>query len=283
MANLLKGKCVADAINEESIALVNELKKKNITPTLATFRIGGNEADIAYESNINKKANNIGVKVINNVFDINIEVDEFIKEVNKANLDKNIHGILIFRPLPFNDELIRNLIVAEKDVDGSSSDSLAAIFTNTNKGFAPCTAEAAMKILDYYNIDLVGKNVVVIGRSLVVGKPLSMLLLNRNATVTICHSKSKDIASISKKADIVIAAIGRTEMLNRDYFSNKQTVIDVGINYSVEKSKLCGDVLFEEVEPIVENITPVPGGVGSVTNAILINHVVLSAYKDIDL
>ena len=283
MANLLKGKCVADAINENSIALVNELKNKNITPTLATFRIGGNEADIAYESNINKRANNIGVKVINNVFDINIEVDEFIKEVNKANLDKNIHGILIFRPLPFNDELIRNLIVVEKDVDGSSSDSLAAIFTNTNKGFAPCTAEAAMKILDYYNIDLVGKNVVIIGRSLVVGKPLSMLLLNRNATVTICHSKSKDIASISKKADIVIAAIGRTEMLNKDYFSNKQTVIDVGINYSVEKNKLCGDVLFEEVEPIVENITPVPGGVGSVTNAILINHVVLSAYKDIDL
>ncbi len=283
MANLLKGKCVADAINENSIALVNELKNKNITPTLATFRIGGNEADIAYESNINKRANNIGVKVINNVFDINIEVDEFIKEVNKANLDKNIHGILIFRPLPFNDELIRNLIVAEKDVDGSSSDSLAAIFTNTNKGFAPCTAEAAMKILDYYNIDLVGKNVVVIGRSLVVGKPLSMLLLNRNATVTICHSKSKDIASISKKADIVIAAIGRTEMLNKDYFSNKQTVIDVGINYSVEKNKLCGDVLFEEVERVVENITPVPGGVGSVTNAILINHVVLSAYKDIDL
>ena len=283
MANLLKGKCVADAINENSIALVNELKNKNITPTLATFRIGGNEADIAYESNINKRANNIGVKVINNVFDINIEVDEFINEVNKANLDKNIHGILIFRPLPFNDELIRNLIVAEKDVDGSSSDSLAAIFTNTNKGFAPCTAEAAMKILDYYNIDLVGKNVVIIGRSLVVGKPLSMLLLNRNATVTICHSKSKDIASISKKADIVIAAIGKTEMLNKDYFSNKQTVIDVGINYSVEKNKLCGDVLFEEVERVVENITPVPGGVGSVTNAILINHVVLSAYKDIDL
>ena len=283
MANLLKGKCVAEAINEESIALVNELKKKNITPTLATFRIGDNEADIAYESNINKRANNIDVKVINNVFDINIEVDEFIKEVNKANLDNNIHGILIFRPLPFNEELIRNLIVVNKDVDGSTSDSLAAIFTNTNKGFAPCTAEAAMKILDYYNIDLVGKNVVVIGRSLVVGKPLSMLLLNRNATVTICHSKSQDIASISKKADIVIAAIGRTEMLNKDYFSNNQTVIDVGINYSVEKNKLCGDVLFEEVEPIVENITPVPGGVGSVTNAIIINHVVLSAYKDIDL
>ncbi len=283
MANLLKGKCIAEAINEKSIALVNELKNRNITPTLATFRIGGNEADIAYESNINKRANNIGVKVINNVFDINIEVDEFIKEVNKANLDKNIHGILIFRPLPFNEELIRNLIVAEKDVDGSSSDSLAAIFTNTNKGFAPCTAEAAMKILDYYNIDLVGKNIVIIGRSLVVGKPLSMLLLNRNATVTICHSKSKDIASISKKADIVIAAIGKTEMLNKDYFSNKQTVIDVGINYSVEKNKLCGDVLFEEVERVVENITPVPGGVGSVTNAILINHVVLSAYKDIDL
>ena len=283
MANLLKGKCVADAINENSIALVNELKNKNIAPTLATFRIGGNEADIAYESNINKRANNIGVKVINNVFDINIEVDEFINEVNKANLDKNIHGILIFRPLPFNEELIRNLIVADKDVDGSSSDSLAAIFTNTNKGFAPCTAEAAMKILDYYNIDLVGKNIVIIGRSLVVGKPLSMLLLNRNATVTICHSKSKDIASISKKADIVIAAIGKTEMLNKDYFSNKQTVIDVGINYNVEKNKLCGDVLFEEVERVVENITPVPGGVGSVTNAILINHVVLSAYKDIDL
>ncbi len=282
MANLLKGKCVAEAINEESIALVNKLKNKNIIPTLATFRIGDNSADIAYESNINSRANKIGVKVINNVFN-NIDIDDFIKEVNKANLDNNIHGILIFRPLPFNEELIRNLIVANKDVDGFTNESLVSIFTNSNNGFPPCTAEAAMKILEYYNIDLVGKNVVIIGRSLVVGKPLSLLLLNKNATVTICHSKSKDIASISKKADIVISAIGKCEMLNKDYFSNKQTVIDVGINYSNEKNKLCGDVLFEEVEPIVENITPVPGGVGSVTNALLINHVVLAASKDIDL
>ncbi len=282
MANLLKGKCVAEAINEESIALVNKLKNKNIIPTLATFRIGDNSADIAYESNINSRANKIGVKVINNVFN-NIDIDDFINEVNKANLDNNIHGILIFRPLPFNEELIRNLIVANKDVDGFTNESLVSIFTNTSNGFPPCTAEAAMKILEYYNIDLVGKNVVIIGRSLVVGKPLSLLLLNKNATVTICHSKSKDIASISKKADIVISAIGKCEMLNKDYFSNKQTVIDVGINYSNEKNKLCGDVLFEEVEPIVENITPVPGGVGSVTNALLINHVVLAASKDIDL
>lgn len=285
MANLLKGKEVANYINEKSVALVNVLKSKNIVPTLATFRVGDNEADISYEKGIIRRAEDSGVKVINNVFATDTRMDEFAQKLSAANKDDRIHGILVFRPLPksFDDEFIRNLIKADKDVDGCTDASLAGLFTNNNAGYAPCTAQAAMEILNYYNVDLTGKNVVVIGRSLVVGKPLAMLLLNKNATVTICHSKTIDLPSISKKADIVIAATGQMEMLNKDYFTAKQTVIDVGINWNAAKQKLCGDVLFAEVEPIVENISPVPGGVGAVTNSILINHVISSASRDIDL
>ena len=278
MANLLKGKIVAEEINKRSIELVNELKEKDIIPTLAIVRVGENEADLSYERGASKRANEIGVAVRQIALPNDISYDSFYATLDELNQDDSVDGILLLRPVPkaLDNEKARNYIKAEKDVDGCSDASLAGVFTNTDVGFAPCTAQAAIEILDYYNIDVKGKNIVVIGRSLVVGKPLSMLLLNKNATVTICHSKTIGIENITKNVDIVIAATGQMESLNSNYFSNKQTVIDIGINYNEVKQKLCGDVLFEAVEPIVTNITPVPGGVGAVTNSVLINHVVIA-------
>ena len=284
MANLLKGKEVAAAINERSKKDVEDLKSKGITPTLAILRVGNKENDLSYERGAIKRCAEVGVEVKSVVLDEDVNKETFYKTLGELNDDNSVHGILVFRPLPkeLDNELARNSIKAYKDVDGSGDSSLVGVFTNTKLGFAPCTAEAAMEILDYYNIDVKSKNVVVLGRSLVIGKPISMLLLNKNATVTICHTKTNDIPSITKKADIVIAATGQMESLNKDYFCDGQTIIDVGISWNEAKQKLCGDVLFDEVEMLAENITPVPGGVGSVTTSILVNHVVEAAKRTID-
>lgn len=282
MANLLKGKDVAISINERSKKDIEALKNKGIIPTLAIVRVGSKESDLSYEKGAIKRASEVGVEVKSIVLDENVDYNSFYSTLDQLNNDNSVHGILLLRPIPneLDNEKARLYIKPEKDVDGCGNGSLSGVFTNTEYGFAPCTAQAAIEILDYYNIDVTGKNVVVVGRSLVVGKPLSMLLLNKNATVTVCHSKTKDLPGICKKADIVICAIGRLEMLNADYFSNKQIVIDVGINWSETKQKLCGDVLFEEAEPIVDSITPVPGGVGSVTTSVLINHVVEACKRE---
>lgn len=282
MANLLKGKDVAISINERSKKDIEALKNKGIIPTLAIVRVGSKESDLSYEKGAIKRASEVGVEVKSIVLDENVDYNSFYSTLDQLNNDNSVHGILLLRPIPneLDNEKARLYIKPEKDVDGCGNGSLSGVFTNTEYGFAPCTAQAAIEILDYYNIDVIGKNVVVVGRSLVVGKPLSMLLLNKNATVTVCHSKTKDLPGICKKADIVICAIGRLEMLNADYFSNNQIVIDVGINWSETKQKLCGDVLFEEAEPIVDSITPVPGGVGSVTTSVLINHVVEACKRE---
>lgn len=281
MANLLKGKEVTASINSRSIEDVNKLKEKGITPTLAILRVGEKENDLSYERGTIKRCEEVGVKVIVHALNEDVKKEEFYNELDKLNNDTNIHGILVFRPLPneLDNELARNSINPDKDVDGCSNNSLSGVFTNSKIGFAPCTAQAAIEMLDYYKIDVKGKNIVVLGRSLVVGKPLSMMLLNRNATVTICHTKTVNVKDITKKADIVIAATGQMESLTKDYFNENQVVIDVGISWNEKKNKLCGDVLFDEVEPIVNSITPVPGGVGSVTTSVLVNHVVEAAKK----
>lgn len=282
MANLLKGKEVASFINERSKKDVETLRQNNIIPTLAIVRVGNKQSDISYEKGAIKRADEVGVTVKSICLDENVDYQTFYSTLDDLNNDDNIHGILLLRPLPENldNEKARLYIKPQKDVDGCGNGSLSGVFTNTKYGFSPCTAQAAIEMLDYYKIDVTGKNVVVVGRSLVVGKPLSMLLLNKNATVTICHTKTKDLPGICKKADIVICAVGRLEMLNADYFSNNQIVIDVGINWNDAKQKLCGDVLFDEVEPIVDSITPVPGGVGSVTTSVLINHVVEACKRE---
>ena len=281
MAELLIGKPVADAINHRSRETVNRLKEKGITPALAVFRVGNRDSDLSYERGILKRCEEIGIRVIQYVFDEDVTEERFFLELNSVNLDKDIHGILIFRPLPDNfiDEVVRNSIDLRKDVDGCSDLSLSCIFTEKDAGFAPCTAESVIEILDYYGISPQGKNITVIGRSLVIGKPVSMLLLNRNATVTICHRKTVDVAKIASEADILICATGKMESIDETYVNPDQVVIDVGIKWNEKKNKLCGDAKFEEVEPIVKAITPVPGGVGSVTTCVLISHVIEAAKR----
>lgn len=279
MAKLLKGKEVAEAINAQLVKDVESLKKNGIVPTLAIVRVGERVDDISYEKGAMKKCDAVGVEVKNVIFSADIAEDKFFEELDALNKDKNVHGILLFRPLPkhIDGEKARRMIAANKDVDGCTDLSLAGVFTNTSLGFAPCTAEAAMEILKYYNVELSGKKVAVIGRSLVIGRPVAMMLMHENATVTICHTKTEDIKSITKEADIVVACSGQMESIGSDYLKEGQTVIDVGINWNSKKNKLCGDVIFDEAESLVDAITPVPGGVGAVTTSILVKHVVEAA------
>lgn len=281
MSEILKGKAVADAISEKVSAEVVKLKEKGIIPTLAIVRVGEREDDLSYERGAMKRCDMVGVSVRNVILPKDVSEQELFKTIEELNSDKNVHGILMFRPLPkhIDGEKARNLISAEKDVDGCTDLSLSGVFTNTKIGYAPCTAEAAIQILKHYEIPITGKKVTVIGRSLVIGRPVAMLLMHENATVTICHTRTIDVPTISKNSEIIIAASGQMESIDKTYLSDGQTVIDVGIGWNESKQKLCGDVLFEEAEPIVGAITPVPGGVGSVTTSILAKHVVEAAGK----
>ena len=261
MAKLLKGKDVVESLNSKLTEQVSKLKADGITPTLAILRVGEREDDLSYERGAKKRCEQVGVSVKVVALPMDVTEEEYLGELDKLNKDLTVNGILIFRPLPKHiDEMkARNMLAAEKDVDGCTDLSLAGVFTNTELGFAPCTAEAAMEILKFYNIPLQGKKAVVIGRSLVIGRPVAMLLMHANATVTICHTKTTDITAITRDADIVVVASGQMESVGKEYLSEGQTVIDVGISYNSEKNKLCGDVIFDEAEEIVDAITPVPG------------------------
>ncbi|WP_458459937.1 bifunctional 5,10-methylenetetrahydrofolate dehydrogenase/5,10-methenyltetrahydrofolate cyclohydrolase [Pseudobutyrivibrio sp.] len=281
MAKLLTGKDVVENLNGKLREKVNELKTKGINPTLAILRVGEKADDLSYERGAIKRCQLVGVEVKVVALPVDVSENEFFDTLDKLNNDITIHGILMFRPLPrhIDEAKARNMLSPAKDVDGSTDLSLAGVFTNTKLGFSPCTAEAAMEILKYYNIPLSGKKVAVIGRSLVIGRPIAMLLMHENATVTICHTKTVDVPGITKNADIVVVASGQMESVGADYLREGQTVIDVGISWNSEKNKLCGDVKFEEAEGIVDAITPVPGGVGGVTTSILVKHVIEAAIR----
>ena len=276
MAELLKGKPVADAIDLDIQKETEVLKEKGIIPSLAVFRVGERNDDLSYERGILKKCEKTGIRLLSYVFPEDVSVEEFYQKLQEANDDPSIHGILVFRPLPkrFDDDVLRNSIHVSKDIDGCGDLSLAGVFTGNELGFAPCTAQAVIAILDYYGIQIQGSNITVLGRSLVIGRPVSMLLMKQNATVTICHTRTRNTPEIASKADILVCATGQMESVTEDYVNNEQIVIDVGIGWNEQKQKLCGDVLFEAVEPIVKKITPVPGGVGSVTVSILCQHVI---------
>ena len=272
MAELLKGKAVADAMKEELTKKVQELKAKGISPKLGIIRVGARPDDLFYEGGAKKTCEAIDMAY--EVFEYPQDVDQatFEKAVSDVGANKEVHGILMFAPLPkhLDEKKIRNLIPVAKDVDCMTLGAAAKVFADELDGFPPCTPTACMDILKFYNIPLKGKKAVVLGRSLVVGKPVAMLLLRENATVTICHSRTENLPAVCADADILIAAVGRAKMVKADYVKAGQTVIDVGINEDPDNpGKYCGDVDFAAVEPIVDKITPVPGGVGSVTTVVL--------------
>lgn len=278
MAQLLKGKPVADAIYASLSKRVQARIARGVQPCLALVRIGKSNSDAAYQRSIISKAESIGVKV---------DVHEFASDASQlaietvlesVNVDKSVHGCMMFRPLPKTlDELqLCNKIAPDKDVDGVCTSSLAGVFAGMGGSFPPCTAQACIEMLDQYGIEISGKNVAVLGRSLVVGKPAAMLMLSRNATVTICHSGTANLPEITRAADIVICATGRARAFGKDYFRAGQVVLDVGAN-TASDGTFCGDVDFTAVEPVVSAITPVPGGIGAITTAVLLKHVVMSA------
>ena len=278
---LLKGKPVADAITEKLRLEVEKLSKKGIVPTLAILRVGKREDDLSYERGAMKGCAQVGIEVKQVVLDGDIDNEQFLKKLEELNQDDGVDGILMFRPLPkqLDEEAATRLLAVEKDIDGNTQGSLAGIYANTGDGFAPCTAEAVMAILNYYGIEMAGKKAVVIGRSLVIGRPVAMLLMHKQATVTICHSRSKKIDKISRKADILVAAAGQMQSIDRNYIKEGQIVIDVGIHWDEKAQKLCGDVVTNDVEEVVAAVTPVPGGVGAVTTSILAKHVLEAAIK----
>lgn len=280
MMELLKGKPVADLICEKVATEAESLLNKGVYPTLGILRVGNNDSDIAYENSAEKKAKSLGMNVEKFIMEANSTENDVLDVLDVMNNDNNIHGILMFRPLPkgIDENHVINRINPLKDIDGISFESVGGLFTGERNGFPPCTAEAALAILDHYGIELVGKKVVVIGRSLVIGKPVAMMLLDRNATVTICHSKTKpeDLKALCKDADIIVTAAGKIDTVTDEHVSGKQIIVDVGINFD-EDGKMCGDADFEALEGKIEAITPVPGGVGGVTTALLLYHVVEAA------
>ena len=278
MAVLLTGKEVSNAVKERVAEGVKTLAQSGITPTLAILRVGERPDDLSYERSAIKVAATLGIEVRSIVLPADATQEQIEAAIDGINDDASIHGCLMFRPLPkgIDETALCNRLDARKDMDGIGLSSLAGIFAGTGQGYAPCTAQACIEICDYYNVPVQGKRVVVIGRSLVIGKPVSMLFLQRNATVTICHSRSENLAEITREADVVVCATGRAKAYDARYFSAGQTVIDVGINVD-DQGNLCGDVDFDSVEPIVATITPVPRGVGSFTTALLMEHVVKAA------
>jgi len=279
MAERLKGKPVADAMKEDLIRRVETLKAKGITPKIGIIRVGANPDDLFYEGGIKKTSDGIGISYEIFEHPEDITQEQFEKAVLSVGADSSIHGILMFAPLPkhLDEKKIRSLIPVEKDVDCMTLGSAGKVFADDQTGFPPCTPTACMEMLKFYDIPLKGKKVTVVGRSMVVGKPVAMLLLREHATVTICHSRTENLDQVCAAADILVAAVGRAKMIGRSYVKPGQIVIDVGINADPDKpGKYCGDVDFDAVEPVVDRISPVPGGVGSVTTIVLCKHTVMA-------
>ena len=289
MAKRLLGKEVNEALVASLQARTAALREKGVTPTLGIIRLGENPSDLSYEKGATKRAEEVGVAVKNYILPETATKEEVLAVIDQVNADDSVHGVLMFRPLPkhlkADQDEICNRLAPGKDVDSMTHMSNAGVFEGQALGYAPCTPAACMEILDHYGIDCKGKNAVVIGRSLVVGKPAAMMLMAKNATVTICHTKTVNTAEICRNADIIVSAAGVLNSLTKDFVRPGQVVIDVSMNWNPEKitakgkGGMSGDCVFEEVEPIVDAITPVPGGVGAVTTSVLMKHVVEAAEK----
>ena len=281
MARLLKGAPVAAKLTEEVAARARELAACGIVPTLCLIRVGERADDLSYERGLLKRAASAGVDVRKVVLDVACSQDELMAAIFAANEDPAVHGILMFRPLPtsLDEAAACEAVAPEKDVDCLTSTSLARVFTGSGEGYAPCTADAVMHLLADVGVSLAGARVAVVGRSLVIGRPVAMMLQAADATVTMCHSKTRDLAECCREADVLVVACGRARMVGADCVRAGQMVVDVGINWDESAGRLVGDVDFDAVEPVVDAITPVPGGVGSLTTAVLMKHVVQAAER----
>ena len=276
MGEIIKGKPVGDALSEILKGECEALVKEGIQPKLAILRVGAKPNDLSYERGALKKCDTIGIVAEVTELSEDTTQEQYIEALEKLNKDSSVHGILTFRPLPkgIDEEVIKNVISPEKDVDCFSPMNTAKLMEGDKTGFPPCTPTAVLEILKHYNVPLKGANVVVLGRSMVVGKPVSMLLLGENATVTICHSKTQDLAKVCSQADVLVAGVGRARMVTSDYIKEGAVVIDVGINAKPEGGGICGDVDTDDVVEKASMVTPVPAGVGSVTTSILAKHVI---------
>lgn len=274
----LKGAAVSAKIKEQVETLLTGLKGK--TPKLAIVRVGERPDDLSYERGALKKMESFGLMGESFAFPQEITDEAFKEEFAKINENPDIDGILLLRPLPkqIKEKDIEHMIDPGKDLDGISPENIARVFAGDDTGFAPCTAEAVVEVLKANDISLTGKRVAIVGRSMVVGRPLSMLMLKENATVTICHTRTEDLKETCKNAQILVAAAGRARMVDASFVGTDAIVVDVGINVD-EDGKLCGDVDFDSLEGTASMATPVPGGVGAVTTAVLARHLVMAALK----
>lgn len=277
---LLKGAPVSAAIREWAAEEIKQLQGS--VPKLAIIRVGEKPDDMSYERSAVKKMETFGLRVQTFVFPKDISDEEFKEAFQKINKDQDVAGILLLRPLPgqIKEKEIEAMIDPKKDLDGISPVNIAKVFSGDPSGFAPCTAEAVIEILKANNISIEGKRAAVIGRSMVIGKPLSMLLLKENATVTICHTRTKELPEICRQAEILVAAAGKAGMVEESWVSDGAVVIDVGINVD-ENGKLCGDVDQASMESRNLLLTPVPGGVGAVTTAVLAKHLIQAARSNV--
>mgnify|MGYP005808430821 FL=1 len=278
MSTVMLGTEVAKAMKERLTARVEELKEKGIHPCLAIVRVGERPDDLSYERGAKKRMELTGIACQVTELPEDISQEEFEAAFRKINDDPAVHGILLFRPLPrhLDEEPVKDIICPWKDVDCMSDANMAKVFAGDESGFAPCTPEAVMEMLDYYGVPLAGKRVTIVGRSMVVGKPLAMLMLKKNATVTVCHTKTADLPGTCREAEVLVAAAGKARMITGDMVGENAVVADVGINVDPD-GNLCGDVDYEAVEKKASFVSPVPKGVGSVTTSVLAAHVVRAA------
>lgn len=279
MAQLMKGAPVAAAMTEQMAARTERLKQAGVTPTLCILRLGERPGDLVYERSAMKRCGKVGIDVREIVLPEGCTRERLLETIEQVNRDGAIHGLLMMRPLPVreDEDAARALLAPEKDVDGITAIAQSKVFTGAGAGYPPCTAQAVIEILDHYGVELAGRRAAVIGRSLVVGRPVAMMLMARDATVTLCHTRTEELPEICRQADILVSAAGRAGLVTGAFTRPGQVIVDVGIN--VRAGKLCGDVDFAAAEPLVGAITPVPGGVGAVTTAVLAAHVVQAAEK----
>jgi methylenetetrahydrofolate dehydrogenase (NADP+)/methenyltetrahydrofolate cyclohydrolase len=288
MATLLKAAPISQQIVDDLIQECSKLKTKGCTPNLKVILVGEHAPSVIYTRNKKKFMENIGAKCEIIKLPVDVQEKDFLKTVHNLSVDKNVHGLFVQLPLPKHLEHIDvgQLVPPEKDVDGFHAQNLYQLMKGDKgeKALLPCTPKGIMSMLKYADIDLNGKNVVVIGRSMIVGKPLSLLMTNANATVTLCHSRTKDLKRETQNADIIIAAIGRAKFIDSSFLSPKkdQVLIDVGINHD-EEGKLCGDINEEDVSENCAVLTPVPGGVGKMTIVSLGQNLVAAAKRQMEI